>query len=77
MDFLSATAEQLRARLEAGLSYFGHYTVQDDSTVIHHVEGGTVATYIGTDQLRRYKIARDTLRIGDAVNPCCRLVRER
>ena len=77
LDFLSATAEQLRARLEAGLNYFGHYTVQDDSTVIHHVEGGTVAAYIGTNQLRRYKITGDTLQIGDAVNPCCRLVHER
>ena len=77
LNFSTASIEQLRNRLEAGLSYFGHYTVKDDSTVIHHVEGGTVAAYIGTEQVRRYKITGDTLRIGDAVNPCCRLIREK
>ncbi len=77
LDFSTASIEQLRTRLEAGFSYFGHYTVQNDSTVIHHVEGGTVASYIGTDQLRRYKIIGDTLRIGSPVNPCCRLIRAR
>lgn len=77
LNFSTASIEQLRTRLEAGLSYFGHYRVQDDSTVIHHVEGGTVAAYIGTDQLRRYKITGDTLTIGGTVNPCCRLIRDR
>ncbi|TAL47178.1 MAG: hypothetical protein EPN92_05170 [Chitinophagaceae bacterium] len=76
LNFSTASIEQLRERLEAGLSYFGHYTIKDDSTVIHHVEGGTVASYIGTDQLRRYRIKGDTLQIGSPVNPCCRLIRE-
>ena len=77
LNFPTASIEQLRERLEWGLSYFGHYTIKDDSTVIHHVEGGTVASYIGTDQLRRYRIMGDTLQIGSPVNPCCRLVREK
>lgn len=69
-----ATAEQLRERISAGFSYFGRYTVHDDSTVIHHVEGGTIINYIGTDQFRRYRRNADTLWIGSSGNQCCTLI---
>src|SRR5687767_3415703 len=44
--------------------YFGSYTILSDSTVVHHVEGGTLPDYIGTDQLRSFSIRGDTLSIG-------------
>ncbi len=34
--------------------YFGTYSILTDSTVVHHVVGGTFPDYIGTDQLRQY-----------------------
>jgi hypothetical protein len=51
--------------------YFGTYTVDaKTSTVVHHVQGGTIMDYIGTDQVRRYRISGDTLSIGDTPLPC-------
>ena len=62
------------------LGYFGTYTVTSDSTVIHHVEGGSLPSYANTDQRRRYRVTGsqgDTLALGD-LSPGCRvLVRER
>lgn len=49
---------------QAYLGYFGTYTITSDSTVVHHVEGGTLPSYIGTDQHRVYRIRGDTLTIG-------------
>jgi hypothetical protein len=49
-----------------GFGYFGHYTVNwKDSTVTHHVEGGTIPYYIDTDQPREFRISNDTLIIGN------------
>jgi len=56
-------------------SYFGTYTITSDSTVIHHVEGGTFPEYIGTDQRRAYRISRDTLHIGGQAFACRVLIR--
>ena len=55
--------------------YFGTYTILSDSTVVHHVEGGTLPNYIGTDQRRGYRIRGDTLSIGDPPYPCRVLIR--
>lgn len=55
--------------------YFGTYTILSDSTVVHHVEGGTLPDYIGTDQLRSYSIRGDTLSIGAPSFPCRVLIR--
>jgi hypothetical protein len=64
--------------LESYFGYFGRYTVTSDSTVIHHVTGGTLPSYVGTDQRRVYRIRGDTLSIGASPVPGCRrLVRER
>lgn len=58
--------------------YFGTYTVTSDSTVVHHVAGGTIPSYIGTDQRRNYRIRGDTLSIGGSEPWGCRkLVRVR
>ena len=55
--------------------YFGTYTILSDSAVIHHVQGGTLPDYIGTDQLRSYSIRGDTLSIGAPPFPCRVLIR--
>lgn len=77
------TDAERRALLDGYFGYFGTYTITSDSTVIHHVLGGTVPSYIGTDQYRHYRIrvgganAPDTLSIGG--NPaslhCRKLIR--
>lgn len=58
-------------------SYFGTYTITSDTTVTHHVQGGTFPDYIGTDQHRGYRIRRDTLSIGAPPFPCRVLIRVR
>ena len=58
-------------------SYFGTYTITSDTTVIHHVQGGTFPDYIGTDQQRAYRIRGDTLSIGAPLFPCRVLIRVR
>jgi hypothetical protein len=64
--------------LESYFGYFGSYTVTSDSTVVHHVTGGTIPSYVGTDQRRDYRIRGDTLSIGASSVPACRrLVRVR
>ncbi len=52
--------------------YFGTYSITSDTTVIHHVTGGTIPSYIGTDQRRIYRIRADTLSIGGSSPPSCR-----
>jgi catechol 2,3-dioxygenase-like lactoylglutathione lyase family enzyme len=48
------------------LGYFGTYTVDEkNSTVIHHVKGGSILWYTDTDQPRRFQLDGDTLTIGD------------
>lgn len=55
--------------------YFGTYTILSESTVVHHVQGGTLPDYIGTDQVRSYRIRGDTLSIGAPRFPCRVLIR--
>ncbi len=57
--------------------YFGTYTVLSESTVVHHVQGGTFPEYIGTDQVRSYRIRGDTLSIGAPRFDCRVLLRSR
>ncbi|HET7459028.1 MAG TPA: lipocalin-like domain-containing protein [Gemmatimonadaceae bacterium] len=74
------TAAERRAMQESYLGYFGTYTVTSDSTVVHHVAGGTLPSYIGTDQMRPYRISGangDTLAVGDLSIGCRVLVRVR
>jgi hypothetical protein len=57
--------------------YFGTYTIRSDTTVIHHVKGGTFPEYIGTEQRRTYHIRGDTLSIGAPPFSCRILIRVR
>ncbi len=48
------------------MGYFGTYSIKADSgIVIHHVEGGSIPWYIGSDQPRPFQLRGDTLVIGD------------
>ena len=60
-----------RAKNQSGTSnpwyvgYFGRYTLDlEESTVIHHVEGGTILHFLDTDQRRPFSLAGDRLLIG-------------
>mgnify|MGYP000879996074 FL=1 len=58
--------------------YFGTYTVTSDSTLVHHVRGGTIPSYIGTDQRRNFRFRGDTLSLSEHEPWGCRqLVRAR
>ena len=49
------------------VGYFGRYTVDRESNeVVHHVEGGTLLHYIGTDQKRPFVLENDKLTIGES-----------
>ena len=73
------TDAELRALYDATFGYYGTYTVTSDSTVVHHVTGGTLPSYTGTDQRREYRITGDSLTIGGnrTTWPCRLLIRER
>jgi hypothetical protein len=71
------TDAERRDLLDAYFGYFGTYTITSDSTVVHHVEGGTFPSYVGVAQGRDYRIRGDTLTIGNRVTwPCRVLLRE-
>lgn len=56
----------LGAVLDNAWGYFGTYSIDSiNSVVTHHVKGGSVINYIGTDQHRQFIISGDTLLIGD------------
>ena len=56
----------LGALLDNACGYFGTYTIDDKNSVVtHHVKGGSVLDYIGTDQRRHFMLRGDTLLIGD------------
>jgi hypothetical protein len=56
----------LGALLDNAWGYFGTYTIDSvNSVVTHHVKGGSVINYIGTDQHRQFMLKGDTLFIGD------------
>lgn len=52
--------------LDNAFGYFGTYTIDSiNSIVTHHVKGGSVINYIGTDQHRQFILKGDSLLIGD------------
>ena len=56
----------LGAVLDNAFGYFGTYTIDSANTVVtHHVKGGSVINYIGTDQHRQFIIRGDSLFLGD------------
>ncbi|RPE80243.1 lipocalin-like domain-containing protein [Vulcaniibacterium tengchongense] len=57
---------ELAAIHEGYAGYFGTYRVDEArGTVTHHVEGGSLPDYIGTDQVRPVSVSGDRLTIGD------------
>ena len=47
------------------VGYFGTYTVlESEGVVVHHVTGGSLPSYINTDQRRPFQLKGDTLTIG-------------
>lgn len=56
----------LGAVLDNAWGYFGTYSIDSmHSVVTHHVNGGSVISYLGTDQHRQFMIKGDTLYLGD------------
>ena len=56
----------LGAVLDNAWGYFGTYTIDSlNSILTHHVQGGSVINYIGTDQHRQFILNGDTLLLGD------------
>lgn len=51
------------------LGYFGTYSVDYETSILtHHVLGGSIPSYINTDQKRPFVLKGDTLIIGDIKN---------
>jgi len=59
------------------VGYFGSYRIEDDSTVVHLPTGGTILSYIGTEQPRRFEVRGDSLWIerSDSVHRLLRRIR--
>ena len=57
--------------------YFGTYRIENDPTVVHLPEGGTVLRYIDTEQPRRFEIRGDSLWIERSDSVCRLLLRVR
>jgi hypothetical protein len=56
-DRLRGTTEEIKAAFEGSAAYYGTYTIdRSGGSVTHHVLGSTFPNYIGTNQLRYYKV---------------------
>jgi len=56
-DAACGTDSEVRAAFESHDSYFGTYTIdQATQTVTHHVLGAAYPNWIGSDQLRHFKL---------------------
>ncbi len=61
-DFLRPTPDELSKAFNGYFGYFGSYTTDPDKrTITFHIEGAAYPNYIGSDQLRFYKITGDRL----------------
>lgn len=58
-------AEEKAAAFDAYVAYFGFYTLSGPTAVLHHVEAALDPTYVGTHQLRPFRLAGDSLILGD------------
>ena len=63
-DMMNGTAEELEAAFEGFDAYCGTYDIDfENSKVTHHLHGAKFPNWLGTDQVRYFDIANDTLRI--------------
>jgi hypothetical protein len=61
-DFLRPTQEECLEAFKSYFGYFGSYTLDENAeTVTFHVDGAAYPNYVGTNQLRYYKIEGDRL----------------
>lgn len=66
IDSIYKKSITLGALLDNAWGYFGTYSIDNHKSVVtHHVKGGSVLDYIGTDQHRQFILKGDTLLIGD------------
>lgn len=59
------------------VGYFDTYRIENDSTVVHLPEGGTILSYIDTEQPRRFEILGYSLWIERSDSVYRRLLRVR
>src|SRR5579864_3414615 len=61
-DRRKATTEEMVAAWRGYVGYFGTYTVDEKAgTVIHHVEAAWFPNFVGTEQVRHFKLQSDRL----------------
>ena len=76
--FSKATAEELRLAAATFRAYFGTYRLDTiPGVVVHEVEGDSRGLYTGTRQIRRYRLAGDSLVLGNDTTARRALVRVR
>jgi hypothetical protein len=64
-DQLAGTPEEVAAAMTGCLSYFGTYVVDEaHGVVVHHVSQALFPNWIGTDQVRFFRISGDRLIVG-------------
>jgi hypothetical protein len=63
-DPMNGTPAEIKTAFEKFDAYCGTYTINEQSSsVTHHVQGAKFPNWIGTKQIRHFKISNDTLRI--------------
>jgi hypothetical protein len=76
--YRSASLDDLRETVGGFRAYFGTYVVDPASgAVFHQVEGDSRAVYLDTRQRRRFRIAGDSLIIGNEITARRVLIRVR
>ena len=62
-----ATAEENKAIVQGSLAHFGTYTINEkEGSYSLHPQGSTFANWVGADQMRKFAITGDELKI---INP--------
>ncbi len=63
-DMMKGTSEEIKAAFEGFDAYCGTYEVDaEKGAVTHHIQGSKFPNWLGTDQVRFFKISGDTLRL--------------
>lgn len=74
----NATTDEIREAVDGFASYFGTFDVDESTkTVIHHVQGCLVPTWVGTDLKRTYQFTANRLTLTATTTSVRELVWER
>ncbi len=58
------TEPEVRAAFDGYVAYYGTYTVKpDEGIVVHHVDGALIPNWVGSDQVRHFKLDGNRLTI--------------